>query len=533
MTTKKLYIKHCEEVGFIKEKQTNYSYAFRRLYKMLEESADENFICEFKKTFSLNDMEYCSLVSDVKSFKKREQEEWDSKKKTVEKLNEKLKDDKLTKRKRFKILRRIAKLSSGIGRESTFGGRYLQKCITRECNKKTRDSEKINRLKKEFNDNRILPFMIVGEANQKGNRFFDLCSLSEKVITYKPSRGIKIRIDVNIPKGWEKDLSKLSDMSKNKEIAVTVRLSDKYIHLTYDEEHLSGYSVDEVSRRASVKEIKLMHHPKEIESGLIKKVYNEFYDRQRECKIRGKLKNRCMAIDMNPTCVGFSITEFGANDTLKIIHKGLIDLSGICKKSGRKTSDDYSKYLCNKRRYEVTVIVKKLFKIALQYKCSSFVIEDLSIEGDLGREANRKVWNVWNRELFVNCITRRCNENGIELIKVNPCYSSFIGNIQYAFADACNASIEIGRRGLMKYEVGGFYPHITEEDIHTLEAKFGDVVDCSTDADWVNIYKSLKSSFDNEEFSHRLRAGLDEVKTSYEVFSMNSSKSKVKIIIFN
>ena len=179
------------------------------------------------------------------------------------------------------------------------------------------------------------------------------------------------------------------------------------------------------------------------------------------------------------------------------------------------------------------MVVKKLFNIAEHYHCAMFVIEDLELNGKLSREANRKVNNVWNRGLFVGCINRRCNERGIELVKVNPCYSSFIGNIEYPYADACNASIEIGRRGIMRYMKGGFYPDITSEDIHTLEAKFGDVVACSTDCGWANIHKSLKNSFDDKEFSHRLRTGIDEVKVPYKSFSMNSYRSNIKVIIFN
>jgi hypothetical protein len=135
--------------------------------------------------------------------------------------------------------------------------------------------------------------------------------------------------------------------------------------------------------------------------------------------------------------------------------------------------------------------------------------------------------------LLTNCLKRRCNENGIELVEVNPCNSSFIGNIQHPYVDACNASIEIGRRGLYKYDIGGFYPHITVEDIRTLESKFGDVVECNTDSNWVEIYKSLRNSFKGEEFSYRLRTRIDEVVIPYESFSLSSYKSNVKITIFN
>jgi hypothetical protein len=57
---------------FIENKCNNYSYAFRRMYKMIDESSDVNFIIKFKNTFNLNDIEYRSLLNDVKSFKDRD-----------------------------------------------------------------------------------------------------------------------------------------------------------------------------------------------------------------------------------------------------------------------------------------------------------------------------------------------------------------------------------------------------------------------------------------------------------------------------
>lgn len=536
MTTKKLYIKYLNDIEFVEQKQSNYSYAFRRLYKMIEESSDKDFITQFKTTFSLNDIEYRSLLADVKSFKKREQEEWESNEKTINDLIDELNNnEKLTKRERFKKMKKIAYLSKGIGRESTFGGRKLLQDLTRECNKTQRNEEKISLLKNEFRNKRVLPFSVMGEANQNGNRFFDISSIIDGKVIYKPYNGKKVLLEVNIPKGWKKSLQRLSELCKSKDIALSVRLSTKHIYLSYDEERLNGYSVDEVSRRKEVSEIKQQHHPKEIESSLIKDAYKTYYDKQREVKLVGKIQNRCIAIDMNPTNIGYSVLDKSIDGRVKIVHCGLIDLDRLCGKSGKASSDQYSKYLNNKRRYEVTMAVKRLFNIANHYRCSSFVIEELSLKNDskLSREANRKVNNVWNRELFVSCLKRRCNENGIELVEINPCYSSFIGNIQHPYADACNASIEIGRRGLWKYDIGGFYPNITNEDIRTLEAKFGDVVECSTVSNWVDIYKSLKNSFTSEEFSYRLRTRIGEVLIPYKSFSLSSYKSNVKVIIFN
>ena len=534
MITRKLCILETNDSDFIREKQIAYSYAFRRLYKMIEESSDKDFVSRFKEVFSLNDIEYDSLISEVKSLKNREMAHNASILEKIDKLNEGLSNGTLTKKERYKSLKKISYLTKRIGKETCFGGLAAQRKLTYECNKPIRDERKINAIRNELRTKRVLPFRIVGEANQKGNRFFDLSKLGDGVVIYKPYRGKKILLNVLIPKNWHYELSNLSTAAECKGIPVSVSLCEHNICLTYDEERLNGYAVDEVSRRKEVSDIKRQHHPKEVEKELIKSKYKEYYDLQREKKLKGKIDGRCIAIDMNPTNVGYSVLDKTDNG-VKVIASGLYDLTKICAKSDKGSSSNESKYLVNKRRYEITIIAKELFKVLTHYKCSKFVIEDLGSvrDSNLSREANRKVKNIWNRELFLSVIQRRCNENGVELIKVNPCYTSFIGNIQHKFVDATNASIEIGRRGLHKYENGGFYPHRTAEDNRTLEAKFGNVVDCSTDRSWVEIYKSLRKSIGSMDFSYRLRTRLCEVNVPYKVFSVNSYKSNVKVITFN
>ena len=324
-------------------------------------------------------------------------------------------------------------------------------------------------------------------------------------------------------------------MAERKEISITVSLGLEYIYFTFDEEKLNGYAIDEIERRLDVKEIKKQGYPKEIETLKIKEVYKEYYDRQHEKKLVGKIKDRCIAVDLNPTNIGFSILD-KTNESIIIIHCGWFDMERLCVKTGKASHSEEQIYLNNKRKYELTVVLKKLFNNAKHYKCSQFIMEDL--DGDFennGKEANRKVKNVWNRNLIENIIRRRCNETGIELIKINPVYSSFIGNIQYGYVDAVNASIEIGRRGLFKYTKGTFYPHIRCKDLDTVEAKFGVDVPNGTSSDWVTLYKSLKDLFpDGNEFSHRLRTALNDIpKDTYSMFSMSSHYSKVNYIRFN
>lgn len=502
---------------------------------MFEESADKTFIDKFKEIFSLNDIEFRSLLSEVKSFKKREETDWKNKQNRIADLTESLEKGNLTKRERFKIMRSIAYLSRRIGKETCFGGLITQRKLTRECNRQTRDEVKIAELKTELKENRVLPFFIMGEANQIGNRFFDFSDIANGKLIYKPCKEQKYSIAFKVSKRQAKELEIVAELTKKKGLSVSVMLSTNYLHLTYDECKVNGYAVDEVGRREGIKKIKSKHHPKDIESELIKAKYREYYEEQRQRMLLGKQPNRCLAVDLNPEYIGYSILDKKNGNAYKIVTCGIFDLSKLSKKSGKSSSHLASKYLTNKRRYETSIIVKELFKMAKHYRCSNFIIEELQMKNrNVGsHEANRKINNVWNRKPLTRLIVRRCNESGIQLIEVNPCYSSFIGNIQHPYVDPTNASIEIGRRGLFKYENGGFYPSVSEEDYRTLDAKFGDVVDCSTFIDWISAYKSLTKSFNKIDFAYRLRASIDKVNMPYRCFSINSYKSKNKLIIFN
>lgn len=148
-------------------------------------------------------------------------------------------------------------------------------------------------------------------------------------------------------------------MTGKKEISITISLGLEYIYFTFDEEKLNGYAIDEIERRSDVKEIKRQGYPKEIETLKIKEVYKEYYDRQRERKLVGKIKDRCIAVDLNPTNIGFSILD-KTNDGIKIIHCGWFDMKRLCVKTGKASDSKEQRYLNNKRKYELTVVFKKL-----------------------------------------------------------------------------------------------------------------------------------------------------------------------------
>ena len=107
---------------------------------------------------------------------------------------------------------------------------------------------------------------------------------------------------------------------------------------------------------------------------------------------------------------------------------------------------------------ESSIAIRDLFVKLNHYSCCNFVIEDInSIKiGDYGnKKSNRKINNVWLRNYITLLIEKYCRFYGIKLIKVNPIYSSFIGNIIYNEYDPVAASVEIMRRGMVKYTKKG------------------------------------------------------------------------------
>ena len=263
--------------------------------------------------------------------------------------------------------------------------------------------------------------------------------------------------------------------------------------------------------KREIKEIR----KKDLADEELKRIVNECrikYHREQENRMLvGKKANRYISIDMNPTNIGYVVFDVLKGDEVKIIEVGEFDMSLLAKRLG-VASNHYKQLKQNdKRKYELTIVLKKIFNIANHYGCSRFVIEDLNIEykdgEEFSKEANRKIKNLWNKDLTLQIIRRRCSVDGIKLIEVNPCYSSFIGNIQHPYEDAASAACEIGRRGSQQYiENGKFYPTVTDEDIDTLKRLFGSDALCSTDCNWVEIYKSCKSLFEKDsDFEHRFR----------------------------
>lgn len=371
----------------------------------------------------------------------------------------------------------------------------------------------------------MLDAFLMGEANQKGNRFvdFDLCN---GVIELKITGCERYEVHIKIPKKFLKEIMLVQELIEKKELSVSVLFSEDAIKLQYDLAKVNGYAVDEKARRKEVKKIKEAISDEEEQKQLIKDVYKKYYKDQRDRMIVGKIKGRCIAIDLNPGYIGFSILQRKNNETgYKILCCGRISWEVLMKRLKKKSSAAKQMKQNRRRKNAVYLAFKLLFKQAMHYRCSEFIMENLKFSNhDASKkttEANRKINNLWHKEISEKTINRRCVESGITLVKINACYTSFIGAIQHDYSDPTDASIEIGRRGLMRYTKDAFYPLMSQRDRDTMMsiAKDGDAGDahdftCST---WPEAYQSVKRCFKKKaDFEHRYRTNLNETSHRFK-----------------
>ena len=282
-----------------------------------------------------------------------------------------------------------------------FGGRknFINRC-------------KLKISKEEFIEKRTLQIYSVGESNQHGNRLFKI--IDANTIIFKPDRCHHIKLNLEqVGKNRKKTLLKLIELQNANCTPLTYELDLEYVYITYD------YSL-----------IKNNHYPVKT--------------------------NRTFQIDVNPNYIGWSVTDWKQDYDFKLVASGIFSLEQLnqYQNSLNASSDSKeSKYITNKRRHEVIEIAKNLFKLCKHYHCEVFVIEDLSMKASnlgKGRRLNKLINNQWNRNLLFQQIQKHMLASSTILIKVQPQYSSIIGNLvnrSLQLPDPVLASIEIGRRG--------------------------------------------------------------------------------------
>ena len=348
-----------------------------------------------------------------------------------------------------------------------FGGKF--NLVSRAKNRIPKD---------EYQAKRLTPISIQGEMLQQGNRCFKLDIIENNQIIFKVNKSNHIKLGLpKLRNNIKHELFKLQRLNEVKQkqrgYTYSIRLDLNYIYISFE----------------------------------------EF---KSESKVN-LLENRYLGIDLNPNTIGISVLENG-----NVIHTQEFSLKPIFNKvlNEKLTSDSgRMKYYQNKLKFETFEISKSITKLAKDFNCKSVFIEELHFKkGDsgLGKGFNRKTKNLWKRELFINNLSKRLSIEGIKLFSVNPAYSSFIGNIQYDYTDAINASIEIARRGF-EYRINKvknkFYPDFL------VKHRWKEMATKHTN--WKEFYLELKN------LKLKYRVSLDEVKRQFKVFEQNSTKKSM------
>ena len=261
----------------------------------------------------------------------------------------------------------------------------------------------------EIKNHRLLPINIQGEETKMGNRSFKLDIINNNQIIFKVSRNQHIILKLpKLRNNYKKLLYKLENINNIKQgiqgLTYSIRINMDKIYITFDDKKLEN------------KKPKL-------------------------------LNTRYIGIDLNPNEIGISIKE---NDKILETRHFVLNIN---------TNNH------NKIKHEIYEISKKISKLFLKWNCKFIFVEDLNIKNKnhgKGKKFNKMINNQWIRNDFINNLNKRINCFGGKIFKINPAYSSFIGNCVYDFSDPINASLEIGRRG---YEViilknKKFYPEL-------------------------------------------------------------------------
>ena len=324
--------------------------------------------------------------------------------------------------------------------------------------------------KEEYKENRLLKFVCHGQRDFKGNRKFKLDILNNKIkFKYKLNKHFELTLK-GISKNYKTQLFELQERCEKNEDLFSIKL---------DKEH----------------------------------VFIMFEPQQKTVKAK---RNRVLSIDMNPKEIGYSILEFDKYDKFKVIDSGVVDNSKLLERS------------TNKKHYEIYQISKFLIEKAKHFQCSKFVLEDLNIQTknhNKGKTFNRLINNNWNRNKLENNLKKRCEIYGMEFIKVNSVYSSFIGNITHGenFPDPICSAIEIGRRGYKKFVNDWFYPKLVMID--RLPNLWKKEVSESYKS-WVELFNIIKKMGLRYHFSWK------DSRDNFQVFSLNNIKSDVYLYTF-
>jgi len=282
----------------------------------------------------------------------------------------------------------------------------------------------------EWKENTYAPLYSVGEKfsgtkHVHGNRKFKLSADLKEITLKLHDRKITLNLPGYLRPSYRSKLSSLYMHQVNDDCPITYKIDFKYVYISFDESVI-------------VPNIK-----------------------QYNC-----IENRILGIDMNPNYIGITIADWFDSENFKIVksivycNKELYDRYKKCN-DRQLTSDNPERIkIYNKMDFNSNYIAKEIIKLCIYYRCELIAYEGLDMDSKetyRGKDNNFLINNLWNRNTFVNTLSKLSNIYGLKFQKVKPEYSSFIGNFLFRdlnLPDMCLAAFEISRRG---YEYNNQY----------------------------------------------------------------------------
>jgi IS605 OrfB family transposase len=522
MLTLKFKIKSVSNEQLLDDYIRQYTGLYYKLYNNAELLEDKTFAKEMLSQFSLFDKSmYDFCIQDVKG--RLEQFETQKKKEgeQIEEIKYELENKKFVTKKelrlKFKLKNKLNSLQKSVKTNICFGGKNLLREITKQA--QSGNVELKEKYLIQFRQKRKLGVYLVGRACEKGNRKIEF-KLDENKIIFCPNRKTDIEIEFNSSKKQNETLFKLQQYAMSYSIPITVRIDNNFVYLAYNEELLSGFSFDETGYLSFLKKNEIKDKEKR------KEIYKEFKNEQLKRKFKNKIANRFMSVDLNPKEIGLIIGDkINDGGEYKVIYKELISLDNLSNKLSFSSFDKGQLYQNNKRKHEIKEVWNHVFKLAKHYKVAWFVMEDLEFKpkqtDTKSKESNRQTKNMWHRTLTTNLIKKWCNILGLEKVEVNPCYSSFIGNMIHPDYDPISSAREILRRGIIKYVKGSsLYPSLTKINQEKLVYLLGEnVVDEKAPTkkveSWIQLYRLLAQGDAKLRYRNKSKLDLEAQKLKH------------------
>jgi hypothetical protein len=127
----------------------------------------------------------------------------------------------INKHKIYKLNKKLKLINDNLAKNIVFGNKSTLQKISFLSNDKINNQIKINELKNQYKEGRILPLFLCGEEYHNSNRKINFY-LNDKYIIYKPNKKTKIKIEFYAHHNYQKKLNGLQNSLGTLPISVKI-----------------------------------------------------------------------------------------------------------------------------------------------------------------------------------------------------------------------------------------------------------------------------------------------------------------------